>query len=185
MRNTMKKLKVLTCLLLSLIFILSLSLIGCGKDPCKKGHTFGSWTVTKLATCEQNGEKVRYCVIEGCGHFQKETIQKLNHIYTLVEERESTCYQEGCVSHYACSRCELVFDLEYQTKNKEDIFAEKTTHNTNGGEFVIVKPSGQNEEGLAHLRCLEFEHCGFFIPVVLEANTGSDGGGTGEWTPPA
>lgn len=44
-------------------------------DPCKDGHTFGDWKVTKAATEIAAGEKTRTCSV--CGISEKQTIAQL------------------------------------------------------------------------------------------------------------
>lgn len=43
----------------------------------KLGHDWGEWTVTKEATVEEAGERVRTCKREGCGETETEVIPKI------------------------------------------------------------------------------------------------------------
>jgi len=39
------------------------------------GHSFGNWTETKPASCDENGEEIRLCTREDCDHSEKRAIQ--------------------------------------------------------------------------------------------------------------
>ena len=170
-------------LLLSFIFVFSIFASGCG-NPCKKGHSYGAWTVSNVATCTENGQVVRYCLRDGCGHKEIASVAKLGHKFDFVEQREATCYLQACDSHYYCSKCEKIFDLDKNLADESIIFKGYASHNLRDGKLIIVKPSGQNVEGIAHHRCKDFDKCGYFSVIPLEANTGSDDGLNGEWTEP-
>ncbi len=178
----MKKILVL---LLSFIFVFSLVLSGCSSNPCKKGHNYGGWTVTKSATCTEDGEVVRFCLNEGCEHKETAVISKLGHDLDFVEARESTCYLQGCCDHYYCNNCEEVLNIEHEIVDESLIFQEYAAHDVAHGENKILVAPGQNKEGLAHQRCVNYERCGYYIAVILEANSGSENGGEGEWSEPA
>lgn len=176
----MKKILVL---LLSFIFVFTLMFSGCKANPCRKGHNYGGWTVTRSATCTEDGEVVRFCLNEGCEHKETGVIPKFGHDFSFTPEREPTCYLQGCYDHYFCNNCEKVFDLNKELVDKTTIFTGYAQHDVANGELKIVKPSGQNVEGLAHHRCVEFDRCGYFEIVILQANTGS--GSDNEWSEPA
>ncbi|MBR2893665.1 MAG: hypothetical protein IKB94_07415 [Clostridia bacterium] len=72
-------------------------------------HVYGEWKITKAATCSQQGEKIRYCAVDGCDAHYTRTIAVVEnaHVYdswTTVTEAscEATgtmtafCSEEGC-----------------------------------------------------------------------------------------
>ena len=75
------------------------------------GHSFGAWTVTKAATCTQDGSQTRKCTRTGCTHSETQTITKLGHSYkdTVVKP---TCTEQGYTTH-TCSRCKNSYTDSY------------------------------------------------------------------------
>ena len=69
-----------------------------------KGHNWSSWTVTKKATCTENGSRERTCA--NCGGKETETIKatghKWNTVYTI--DRKPTTSSNGSKSIH-CSVC--------------------------------------------------------------------------------
>ncbi len=68
-------------------------------------HTFSAWTVTKEATCTEEGEETRSC---SCGETQTRKTEKKEHSLTHVEE-DSTCKIQG-VSYDICDMCGNTFN---------------------------------------------------------------------------
>lgn len=69
----------------------------------EKEHKYGSWTITRKATCEQKGIKTRTCTI--CKKTETETIEKTKHTYkTAVVTKSATCEKAG-EKTYTCSIC--------------------------------------------------------------------------------
>ena len=60
-------------------------------------HSFGVWTVTDAATCEQNGTERRDCTI--CGRFETRNTQALGHDWS------GSWTSDGQEHWHACSRC--------------------------------------------------------------------------------
>lgn len=71
------------------------------------GHDFGEWTVSKNATCEAPGEKVKACVNPGCTHSETQKINALGHnmsewevikpaTCTAAGEERQRCKRSGC-----------------------------------------------------------------------------------------
>lgn len=71
--KTLKKLMVVCLTAMSFA-----SLTSCGGDS-SCSHTYGNWTVSKKATCEETGEKTRTCT--KCGDVQKKEIPAMGHNY--------------------------------------------------------------------------------------------------------
>lgn len=61
------------------------------------GHTGGEWVIIKEATCEEPGEKVKYCVIDDCGVVvEKEEIPETGHNFSeWFTAVELTCTTDG------------------------------------------------------------------------------------------
>ena len=75
----MKKIKNILCLCL-----LSVALFGitsCGESGTAScSHTYGAWTISKAATCEEDGQKAKTCT--KCGDVQTEKIAAKGHNYS-------------------------------------------------------------------------------------------------------
>lgn len=74
--------------------------------PCKAGHSYGSWTVTKAATCTEAGTKQRTCTRSGCGASETEAIAALAHQWEsdYVVDFAATETQPGEMSIH-CAVC--------------------------------------------------------------------------------
>ena len=57
-------------------------------------HTWGEWTVTKAATCTEDGEESRTCSV--CGETESNVIEKIPHNWgEWTVTKEATCTEEG------------------------------------------------------------------------------------------
>jgi hypothetical protein len=59
------------------------------------GHTFGDWTVSKAATCTEDGVETRTC---HCGHSESRAIPATGHAYTDTVTAP-TCTEKGFTTH--------------------------------------------------------------------------------------
>ena len=70
------------------------------------GHEYSEWTVTRQATCKEDGEKARSCKHAGCTEKETRTIPKTNeHTFVKdgsVEPESVNCFQ---VEQQKCSVC--------------------------------------------------------------------------------
>ena len=89
--------------IITILFILSLVLVGCGKKPVTTKHTdteptttdehiheFGDWQEISKATCTEEGYRKRTC--KKCGIVEYEIIPKKDHTY--VNDKCSVCGHE-------------------------------------------------------------------------------------------
>ena len=72
-----------------------------------KGHAYGSWKVTKKATCTANGSKEKVCA--NCGNKVTETIKATGHKWnsTYTVDKEAKCKEDGEESIH-CSVCNAI-----------------------------------------------------------------------------
>ena len=72
-------------------------------------HEFGAWTVTKNATCTEEGSKERTCA---CGAKETETVPATGHNYSTewTIDVEPTCRKAGSKSHH-CTVCDAKTDV--------------------------------------------------------------------------
>ena len=75
-------------------------------SACKCRHEWSSWTVSKQAACETEGEKTRSCY--KCGEDEKEVLPALGHEEVIDEAVEPTCTEEGKTEGKHCARCRKV-----------------------------------------------------------------------------
>lgn len=65
-------------------------------------HQYGDWEITKQPTCKKYGLKQRVCKL--CGDIEFDTIDKVDHTWTLTSTTPATC-TVGEIQHYKCSVC--------------------------------------------------------------------------------
>ena len=69
----------------------------------KTAHTFGEWTVTKEATCTENGERKTTCTV--CGYEKTEVTDKAEHTFgEYVSNNDATTEADGTKTR-ECSVC--------------------------------------------------------------------------------
>ena len=68
---------------------------------CDSGHTYGSWTTIKSATCASEGSEKRICSV--CGNSETRTISATGHLYNskIIPPTNS---EKGYTLH-TCSKC--------------------------------------------------------------------------------
>ena len=69
-------------------------------------HSFSAWTVTKEATCTEEGEETRSCSV--CGATETRPVERKAHDLNNVKI-DSTCTVAG-VSYDVCSECQQTFN---------------------------------------------------------------------------
>ena len=121
------------------------------------GHQFGNWSVTKEATCTEDGLRERSCTNENCQICngtpitQKEMIPATGHDVTGVEwtvEKEATCNEEGRQIK-KCTRCGEAAEAEIIQKKPHDYEEqrEEATCTDKGYTQLICKNCKSIKEG--------------------------------------
>ena len=109
------------------------------------GHTFGTWTTTKNATCTQVGTKSRKCTV--CGKTETQTIAKTGHKSVTDKTISATCTTDGKTEGSHCSVCGAVIKAQ-------DII-KATGHKF--GNWTTTKSATCTESGTQIRKC---ETCG-------------------------
>ncbi|MDD6527690.1 MAG: hypothetical protein PUF31_07835 [Oscillospiraceae bacterium] len=100
------------------------------------GHDFtGTETVTKAATCTEDGTKTIACT--RCSEVQTVTLPKLGHNYAAGAAKAPSCTTSG-YTPYTCSRCS-------DTYNVYDDSKPATGHNW--GDWVVTKAPTETTDG--------------------------------------
>lgn len=119
---------------------------GCSKMQCSHcddiqdngeipaaGHKWDSWTATKAATCEAEGERCHTCTV--CGAPEYKVIGKLGHTEMTDPAKPSTCTETGLTEGSHCSVCGTVIIPQTETT--------KAPHSYGQPEIIWA----QNDEG--------------------------------------
>lgn len=110
----------------------------CGATRAAGEHVWGGWTVTKAATCTEEGSRSHTCT--SCGASESETIAAQGHAYQS-KVTAPTCTEKGYTTH-TCSRC----GNSYQD-------SETATLGHDWGEWVVDKEATGTEDGSQHRNC--------------------------------
>ena len=81
-----KVLAILTTIVLLALCFVSCEQGGTQDQTPEHTHSFGEWSITKNATCTEDGVKTRYC---SCGENQSDSIPAIGHNY--VEDECANC----------------------------------------------------------------------------------------------
>ena len=109
------------------------------------GHTFGTWTTTKNATCTQVGTKSRKCTV--CGKTETQTIAKTGHKSVTDKTISATCTTDGKTEGSHCSVCGAVIKAQDTIKATGHRF----------GNWTTTKSATCTESGTQIRKC---ETCG-------------------------
>lgn len=83
------------------------------ENPDVHKHIYGEWTVTKNATCTENGNEERVCL--ECKNKEQKVLPALGHKEVIDVAKEATCTEVGKTEGKHCSVCNAVL------KEQEDI----------------------------------------------------------------
>ena len=106
-------------------------------------HAFGDWTITKQATCKEEGFRTRAC--ENCSHVEEVSIPK-NETHTVVTDAavSATCKDTGLTEGSHCAICNEVFVAQ--------TVVPKTTDHT-PSDWIVVTEATCKTEGKKHKEC--------------------------------
>lgn len=107
----------------------------------EKAHNYGSWTITKSATCTTDGTKIRKCSV--CDKTETQTISKTGHNYSTnwTIDKQATCTADGSKSRH-CTVCGA----------KKDVTTiAKTAHKYDNGK--ITKQPTETATGIKTYTC--------------------------------
>lgn len=79
------------------------------QTPPSHTHIFGTWTITKSATCTQKGEQERTCT---CGEKEIQAIDALGHTEVIDAAVVPTCTTDGKTEGSHCSACGEIFTAQ-------------------------------------------------------------------------
>lgn len=123
-------------------------------EPACTDHSFGSWTVTKQASCSQTGSKTRSC--QKCGHKETETVAKSEqHAPETVKGYAATCNKTGLTDGTTCKNCKTVL-VKQET-------IDKLSHTYSSWTFLVQATCA--EEGLKRRTCTS---CGVAEEHLIE-----------------
>lgn len=106
-------------------------LLSSGKVTKKYDHDWDSGTVTKEATCTEEGSKTYTC--ENCGATKTIDIQKTAHNYKITEQKNATCTENG----YLISVCQTCND-----RRKDEIVAKGHSKGIKNKKLATCKAEG-------------------------------------------
>jgi len=74
------------------------------------GHSYGSWTTTKAATCTANGTQRRDC--GRCDHYETQTISATGHNQQTLPAVAATCTTSGLTEGKKCTVCGVIITAQ-------------------------------------------------------------------------
>ena len=108
------------------------TLLSSGKPTKKFDHDWNSGTVTKKATCKEEGSVTYTC--ENCGETETVSTKKTKHDYREEQHKNATCTENG----YSISVCQVCND-----KKKEEIVAKGHSKGIRNKATATCKAEGQ------------------------------------------
>ena len=117
---------------------------GCEVIPAT-GHDYSDWTVTREATCTENGEMERTCGV--CDETETVEFGARGHVWLKVYtvDQEATCTEEGSESIH-CAECDAI--------NEETVRAiPKKEHAY--GDWTVIKEATCTEAGSKEKVCAD------------------------------
>lgn len=119
------------------------------------GHDWGEWVVTKPATENEDGEKIRTCKNDP-SHIETASIPKLTHVHklTVVEGFSATCTSEGKKTYYVCDECGKMFEdatMSKEITSEAELIIPKSEHTPS--DWIIDSEATETEPGTKHKEC--------------------------------
>ena len=122
----------------------------CNEDPAKSftdsyveplGHDLDDGTITKEATCTEDGVKTLHC--SRCDYTETETIKATGHTPEVKNAKDATCTEDGYTGDTVCSVCGT-------TITKGEVI-KALGHDLDDG--AITKPATCTEDGVKTFHC--------------------------------
>ena len=154
------------------------------------GHDWGPWTVTKAATCTEEGEETRVCANDP-NHTETRQVEKIPHETELVGVVEPTVEEEGYSGDEVCVHCGQTIVIGHSipkiNPNIETVYggriltSEGKTHqfSEEGGTWSVVWPNsyfiGISQDGLLTVYELKEEDKanGWLVTATWTADDGT------------
>ena len=142
---------ILVCMCLAICGVM---LVACGGGQSSvqshTEHEWGEWEVREQPSCGRYGIKIRYCQISGCGEFEEQKIEMIDHSWVLENTENYGC-ENPTYYYYRCENCG-------ETKREES--------KSSGHNFVLQseKPATCQEVGYKSYIC---EKCGASYDEVI------------------
>ena len=161
------------------LLMLSITILMCFV-ACEQEHThsFGEWSVTKNATCTEDGVKTRYC---DCGEKHSDTIPANGHNYAdgvcltcddikeipecrhekviTLAGKEATCTETGLTEGKRCSECSTIIIEQTVVLTIDHIES----------DWIVDKDATIEETGLKHTECTMCRT--IFLESIIPAKT--------------
>lgn len=123
------------------------------------GHQYGAWTVTKAATCTEDGEQSHACAT--CGKVETETIPATGHHEVAAGDKPATCTESGLSGRTVCSVCNQVVN--------EGTVLPMLEHRVGAG--AVIRAATCTTEGLMTFSC---QDCGVQVSTETIPALGHD-----------
>lgn len=108
------------------------------------GHNWGEGSIKKKPTCEEEGETIFYCLVDGCLGSKTEPIAPIGHQFSsgFITDTFPTCTDQGSKSRH-CGRCTARTDVTKIPANG---------HRWNQGD--TIQKSSCTENGAIEFTCI-------------------------------
>lgn len=123
----------------------------CGEKFEITSHSF-EWITEREPTCTDSGSKYEKCTVCGYVRNKNTSIGYKNHTPELIESTESTCTEQGNITHYECTFCFKIFLDENCTEEitVEDVKLPLKEHSF---EWIIEKEPTCTDSGSKYEKC--------------------------------
>ena len=137
-----------TCSKCSTIFNSSKAVISSIPTKAALGHSWGSWTVTKEATCTDSGTQKHTC--SRCSSSETKTISATGHSYVSHSAVSPTCTKSGNDAYYTCSKCSTIFN---SSKSIISSIPTKAALGHSWGSWTVTKAATCTDSGTQKHTC--------------------------------
>mgnify|MGYP003298368005 CR=1 FL=1 len=129
--------KFLRILLISLcVLCLPLGIFFSTKSVTVCDHRYVAYSTSVQATCQSEGEMIMRC--EDCGSFERQKVEKLAHIPTVVKGRAPTCTEAGFSDGSYCSACKTTLSNRTKISAKGHSYASQVIEQSCGVDGCVL-----------------------------------------------